>query len=266
LTMAGIDIIFICSTNCNQMKRTVSFFATLIFGFFTIVQLSAQCTPDTTCVDINEPGEYCPEEFPLIYLNVAYDEVITFILALEFEHNGTIYVLDSLAVDSVRNIPPGMTYTSNATGYVPEKAYCSRLSGTPTLAGDYALHFYLSPYIDLGSGPESLGQYLDDTSVVITVYDPTGIDPYQADQFQVLPIVPNPFSEITQLSFYTPDDDRVQLQVFNILGELMHKETLRASPGEYQFEFNGSKLLPGTYFYRVTNNNTLYTGKFIKSK
>ena len=248
------------------MNRTASLITILIFGFFTIVQLSAQCTPDTTCVDINEPGEYCPQDFPLIYLDVAYDEVITFILAMEFEHNGTTYILDSLAVDSVRNIPPGMTYTSNATGYIPEKAYCSQLSGTPTLAGEFALKFYMTPFIDFGSGPELLGHYLDDTSVVIIVFDPSGINPSQVDQFKVLPTVPNPFSEITQMSFYTPYDDRVQLQVFNILGELMHKETERASPGEHQFEFNGSTLLPGTYFYRVTNNNAIYTGKFIKSK
>ena len=248
------------------MKRFLPILVSLIAGLLLNAQLSAQCTPDPACLDTLQPGEYCPQDFPPLLLNVAYDEVITFILALEFEHNGTIYTLDSIAVDSVMNIPPGLTYSSSANGYVPDSAYCSQLSGTPTQAGEFPIAFYVEPFVDLGSGPISLGQYMDDTSVVITVYDPTGIEPQQADQFQILPIVPNPFTEITRISFYTPFEERVSLQVYNILGKLMHEEAQNASSGEHQFVFNGSELLPGTYFYRVINSSKLYTGKFIKSK
>ncbi len=264
--MIGIGYIFALHAKFNKMKKIASLLAALVFGFFTSIQISAQCTPDPNCVDVGEPGEYCPQNFPAIILDVAYDEVITFIIALDFEHNGTSYTLDSLAVDSVRNVPPGMTYNSSSTGYVPDKAYCSQLVGTPTQAGEYAIQFYLSPYIDLGSGPELLGSFLDDTSIVVTVYDPSGLNPYQINEFQVLPVVPNPYTEFTQLSFYTPFDDHVQLQVYNILGEKMHEEKKGAAPGEHQFEFNGSSLLPGTYFYRVINSHNLYTGKFIKTK
>lgn len=248
------------------MKRTAGILFVLALAFWVGTQLSAQCTPDPVCADTLEPGESCPAEFPPVILNEAYDQVITFMLALEFEHNGTVYTLDSIAVDSIKNIPPGMSYTTSAAGYVPEKAYCSQLAGTPTEAGDFALAFYMEPFIDFGSGPVSLGQYVDDTSIVITVIDRTGIDPFQVDQFRVLPVSPNPFSEITRLGFYTPFDDRVQLQVFNILGELMHDELRGASPGEHHFEFNGNGLLPGTYFFRVTNSDRLHTGKFIKTR
>lgn len=248
------------------MKGKVLILATLLLGFYFSAQLSAQCTPDPLCLDTLEPGEYCPQSFPPLLLNAAYDEVITFILALEFEHNGTIYTLDSLAVDSVRNIPPGLSYNSNASGYVPGTVYCSQLSGTPTQAGEFGIAFYMTPFVDFGSGPVSLGQYMDDTSVVVTVYNPTGINPYQVNQFQVLPLKPNPFSEITLMSFYTPFEDRVSLQVYNILGKLVHEEMQNALSGTQQFEFNGSELLPGTYFYRIINSKKLYTGKFIKSR
>ena len=248
------------------MKRFLHILATLLAGLFLSAQLSAQCTPDPGCLDTLLPGEYCPENFPPLLLNVPYDEVITFILALEIEHGGNTYTLDSIAVDSVRNIPPGLTYSSSSNGYVPGTAYCSQLSGTPTQAGEFPIAFYLEPFVDFGSGPESLGQYMDDTSVVVTVYDPLGIDPQQADQFMILPIVPNPFSEITRISFYSPYQERISLQVYNILGKLMYEETQSASSGEQEFEFTGGGLLPGTYFYRVINSRKLYTGKFIKSK
>jgi type IX secretion system substrate protein len=266
LPLTGIGSIFAKIAKSHKMKRALNLLICLIFGFSSTVQLSAQCTPDPNCVDIGEPGEYCPKDFPAIILDVAYDEVITFILALELEHNGTSYTIDSLVVDSVKNVPPGMTYSSNSTGYVPGKAYCSQLAGTPTEAGEFAIHFYLSPYIDLGSGPELLGSFLDDTSVVVTVYDPSGLQPYQVDEFQVLAIVPNPFTDITRLSFYTPFNDHVHLNVYNIMGQKMYEETKGAAPGEHQFEFTGNALLPGTYFYRVSNSQKLYTGKFIKTK
>jgi len=249
----------------DRMKRILPLLAASIIGLFFTVQLSAQCTPDQTCADTLEPGEYCPQVFPSVLLNVPYDEVITFILASEYDINGTIYTLDSIGVDSVKNIPPGLTYSSSATGYVPGVAYCSQLSGTPTQAGEFAVEFYLEPFVDFGQGPVSLGQYMDDTSVVITVYDPTGIKPNQVDQFQILPVVPNPFSDVARMSFYTPFNDRVSLRVYNILGKLMHEETQIATPGEHQFNFNGEELLPGTYFYRINNSKELYTGKFIKS-
>jgi len=248
------------------MKRSAHILIALIAGFFLSGQLSAQCTPDPGCLDNLQPGEYCPQDFPPLLLYVPYDEVITFIFALEIEHNGTTYTLDSIAVDSVRNIPPGLTYSSSANGYVPDSAYCSQLSGTPSQAGEFPIAFYLEPFVDFGSGPVSLGQFMDDTSVVVTVYEATGLEPRKADQFQMLPIVPNPFSEITRISFYTPYQDRVSLQVYNILGKLMYEEAQKASSGEQEFQFTGGDLLPGTYFYRVINSSKLYTGKFIKSK
>jgi len=249
------------------MNRTLLLFFSVFFALSSTVQLSGQCTPDPACEDIGEPGQYCPEVFPPVVQDEAYDQVMTFILpALEHDVVGTIYTLDSVAVDSVKNIPPGMDYSSNSTGYAVGKAYCVQLSGTPTDQGIYAVAIYMRAFATPDGGSQVEIPAVDDTSVVITVHAPTGFEPQQLDEFQVLPVAPNPFSEFTQLGFYTPYDDRIKLQVYNILGELMHEESQGASPGEHRFDFNGNMLLPGTYFYRVTNSKQFYTGKFIKSK
>jgi hypothetical protein len=249
------------------MQRTLPLLFSIVFALFSSVQLSGQCTPDPACEDIDEPGQYCPEVFPPVVQDEAYDQTMTFILpALEYDVLGTIYTLDSVAVDSIRNIPPGMEYSSNSNGYAVGKAYCAQLTGIPTDQGIYAVAIYLRAFASQGGTQYELGPYVDDTSVVITVNAPSVIEPQQLEEFQVLPLAPNPFSEFTQMGFYTPYDDRIKLQVYNILGELMHEEAQGASPGEHHFDFNGSMLLPGTYFFRVTNSKRLYTGKFIKSK
>jgi len=250
------------------MKRILLLLFSVVFVLLSIEQLSGQCTPDPACEDLEGDGQYCPEVFPPVVQDEAYDQVMTFILpATEYDVQGTIYTLDSVAVDSVKNIPPGMDYSSNSTGYAAGKAYCAQLAGTPTEKGSFPVEIYMRVFATPDGGSQlELGPFVDDTSLVITVNAPSGIEPQALEEFQVLPAAPNPFSEFTQLGFHTPYDDRIKLQVYNILGELMHEEAQSASPGEHRFDFNGNMLLPGTYFYRVTNSKRLYTGKFIKSK
>jgi hypothetical protein len=124
----------------------------------------------------------------------------------------------------------------------------------------------VTPYVEYLNTVVQGPQVVDSTSVSLTVQEPTGIDPLQSKGFQVLPTFPNPFSDVVRVGFYAPSDDQVSLMVYNILGELMHEETQWAPPGEHLFGFDGSSLLPGTYFYRITNRRQLFTGKFIKSR
>ena len=167
------------------MKRILLLFFSVFFTLLSTNQLSGQCTPDPGCVDIDEPGQYCPEVFPPVVRDEAYDQVLTFILPpLEYDVLGTIYTLDSVAVDSVKNIPPGMVYSSNSTGYAAGKAYCAQLTGTPTEKGTFPVEIYLRAFATPDGGSQvELGPYVDDTSVVITVYAPTGFDSQQLDEY-----------------------------------------------------------------------------------
>ncbi len=171
-----------------------------------------------------------------------------------------------IEIDSVLNLPPGIDYYPNALQFYPDTAYCIQITGNPTEAGEFQLAIYVSPFIDIFGTITKGPPVVDDTSVVMVVHGPSGFDPYQVREFQVLQNIPNPFSEVTRIGFFTPFDDRIELKVYNILGELMHQENQGAPPGEHFFEFDGGDLLPGTYFYRVNNSSTFFTGKFIKTK
>lgn len=249
------------------MKRFAQLIAIIAISVFSGVEISAQCEPDTAdCKDTGNPGEICPRELPDATIDVAYDEVITVIPPGEAVINDDTIEIVYIEIDSVINLPPGINYFPNALKFYPDTAYCIQITGTPTEAGEFQLAIYVSPYIYffgiLTQGP----QVIDDTSVVMVVHSSSGFNPYQVQEFQVLQNVPNPFSEVTRMGFFTPFDDRIELKVYNILGELMHQEEQGAPPGEHYFEFNGNALLPGTYFYRVNNSSTFFTGKFIKVK
>jgi hypothetical protein len=248
------------------MKYLNTLLLVLALAIFPLLKLSAQCEPDTAnCEDSVGTVFMCPRLLPEVNVNEHYDEVITVIPPGTYDYLGNVINIEYIIVDSIGNLPPGIEYFPNAEVFYPDTAYCVQIVGTPTEAGRFPLSITVSAFVYLGPSLIAV-QIVDDTSVVMTVHWPAGLDPYKINQFQVLPSAPNPFSEKTRLGFYTPFDDHIKLQVYNILGKLMHEEMLGAPPGEHYFDFTGGSLNPGTYFYRVTNNSDLFTGKFIKSR
>jgi hypothetical protein len=218
------------------------------------------------CIDTGDPGQICPSDLPVATLDEAYDESITVLAPSSFDVEGIAINVAYIIVDSVKNLPPGISYWASAEKFYPDTAYCIQLYGTPAEEGEFQLEIYVTPFIYYLNTIIQGTQVLDDSSVTMTVEGPSGLDPSGAKAFHVFPTFPNPFSDVVRLGFFTPSADQVSLKVYNILGELKHEETLWAPPGEHWFGFDGSSLLPGTYFYRITNSQQLYTGKFIKSR
>jgi len=72
---------------------------------------------------------------------------------------------------------------------------------------------------------------------------------------------PNPFNPSTNIKFALTKTSIASLKIYDILGRevetLVNKEL---SPGNYSFQFNGSRLSSGIYFYR------LQTGEFTQTK
>ncbi len=79
---------------------------------------------------------------------------------------------------------------------------------------------------------------------------------------------PNPFNPTTTIRFGLPKESAVTLMIYNVLGEqvatLINNETLNA--GEYNYEFNASRLASGTYIYRITAGEFSQTKKMILIK
>jgi len=229
--------------------------------------LSAQCVPDTVnCVDTGDPGQFCPLNLPKAGLNVLYDEVVTIIAPGSFDLSGNIVTISYITIDSVKNLPPGLNYFPNADIFYPDTAYCIQLTGTPSQLGEFALAIYISPFIPIGGNPTKFPQVVDDTSIVVTVVEVLGFDQNQISAFQVFQNAPNPFSDLTRLAFFTPHEDRIVLKVYNLLGVLIHQESKIVPMGEHYFEFDGSGLQSGTYFYRAESSKVYFTGKLIKSR
>jgi hypothetical protein len=71
---------------------------------------------------------------------------------------------------------------------------------------------------------------------------------------------PNPFNPVTKIDFEIPENTKVNVVLYDILGRevktLMNEEK---KAGYYTIELNGNELSSGTYFYRIN------AGKFVKT-
>jgi hypothetical protein len=78
---------------------------------------------------------------------------------------------------------------------------------------------------------------------------------------------PNPFNPKTLIQFELIQDSDVEVKVYNLAGKeiaILHKGVL--SKGIHQFEFDGSGLSSGLYFYQITTPLSTQTRKMILAK
>jgi hypothetical protein len=92
-----------------------------------------------------------------------------------------------------------------------------------------------------------------------TLFRGTITDVEEGTTITTLPLVyalrqnyPNPFNPSTTIRYEVPKLSRVNLKVYNILGqEIMELVNQDVAPGVYNVRFNASNLPSGVYFYRV---------------
>lgn len=87
------------------------------------------------------------------------------------------------------------------------------------------------------------------------------------DKFELFQNYPNPFNPVTNIKFSLPNNSKVKLDVFNIIGE--HITTLidkEMESGFYNIPFNAANLSSGTYIYRIQTEGITQTKKMLLVK
>jgi len=83
---------------------------------------------------------------------------------------------------------------------------------------------------------------------------------------------PNPFNPSTMISYQIPNNDRVRLEIYDVMGRTLTTLVNEEKPaGQYTVPFDGSKFTSGIYFYRInviTRNGKVFsqTNKMILMK
>ena len=77
------------------------------------------------------------------------------------------------------------------------------------------------------------------------------------EQYVLQQNYPNPFNPVTKIKFSIPQASKIELSVYNILGQKIAVlvEGFKAA-GEYQFNWKPTNLASGVYLYVLNTGNT----------
>ena len=80
---------------------------------------------------------------------------------------------------------------------------------------------------------------------------------------------PNPFNPVTKIKFTLPKEGNVTLKIFDITGQEVKTliDGLSFRSGTITYDFNGTELSSGVYFYSLfVDNNRIDTKKMVLVK
>lgn len=270
------------------------FLLLFLFGFL-VIQVNAQsCMPDELYRD-SVIGVYPPPastENPdagittSACINAPYEFVFTFKIPAELEISGVILLLDSIVVateGAVGGLPEGFGYGCNPGScvFTPEDTLaCLSISGiatNPADVGDHMLTITTKIYTNnpLFNGtevtfpndliPGASGEYIltveDEGSTTCTV----GTEDYLTENIRISN-APNPFGNTTNIIVNSKVDEQLELTVYDMLGQVLHRRSIRVFQGENNYEFDGSSLENGIYTYSLTSAKGAVTRSMVISR
>jgi hypothetical protein len=79
--------------------------------------------------------------------------------------------------------------------------------------------------------------------------------------------IPNPFSETTSISFILPNEEFVEIEIFDIKLNPLGVITQKTFPaGKNIVTFDAKRLTPGVYFYKMKAGDFVAVKKMVVSK
>lgn len=256
------------------MKKAILFYAFLVHFFAAPILLMAQCTPgdEISCPDPENNGEICPETLPNGIIDEVYSQEFTIIPPAEYiidSASGAAIDLHHITLKSIDNIPSGIGWETNSVDsiFVVGTYYCVLLEGTPTEKGNFPLKIVVDVFIPglFGSPPIYVATVTDSTSLFIQVTDPEGMSDYLSPNMSRLSCSPNPFQDRVEVNFTQRDRGPVTFEVFNLLGERLHSESILTEAGENTIHYFGRDLDYGVYLFSIRDDRGVSTGRIIKS-
>ena len=256
-------------------KLLLSFFSVLLLCGFA----SAQCVIDGTKTT---PGYYPDSATGLksAVVTVPYVQVVQVRVLKDTTSPafpGQRIPINYVQMDSVTGLPSGFTYTTNpASGKFPGNSNgCIQLTGTATAGmeaggpknnGVYPLIVYYHANAQVPvAGPTNIPG--SNKKYHLTVLPASaGIATYSGlQEFNVYQNIPNPTSGLTDIQFWVANAGNVQVQLYNVLGALVHTKNIAAEYGNNKYTLDTSVLTPGIYLYSFKSGNKTVSKRMIVS-
>ena len=252
-----------------------------------------------------EPGFYPPEgstfnedssvvTLPSAYLDAYYSDTIVFYVSETFSVDlggETADLPFNFAEITSVTTPNGMDYSCNPANcyFEPNTSGQVILSGVPTDLGIHQLD--LTAFVSINATPLGLNMDLEFTipytggeplldfalagdysilndvvpTFLIEVIPFVGVE--EVDGLSYLVVAPNPASTHANFSFYNTNAQNLNLQVFDLLGNIVYSKNIEGqSISEQTFTLNTSSFKNGVYVYTLSSNENKLVGRLLINK
>ena len=234
-----------------------------IFPLFLLLTLStlsySQCNPDPIYADSawgiwpNPTENFAPGE-----IGEPYSQVVDFKIpedaALIDPVAGAGYIIESVVLSNVSNLPPGLSSScdnSNCT-WLANSAGCSEISGIPTTQGSYQISLDVTANVIFLLQTLPIPYPFD--GYVINI-GPVGMNSYKMtdNTFKLENAFPNPSNQNTTVQFVTGKRNNISFQINNLLGETVFEQSIFSKVGVNEINLSTSMLKNGVYFYSISD-------------
>lgn len=189
-------------------------------------------------------------------------------------NNGDIAMIGTAFSDSINPVVNVAIVKVDQTGKL---LFSSRINSTTNINGEaFAIKstfdngFIISGATDYGGTSfniNALGIKTDSLGNTSKIVNIKKNEVSLSNDFVLFQNFPNPFNPTTTIKYYLKQKSKVNLIIYNILGKVISNEIFNNQPsGISQYEFDGSNLPSGIYFYRIESNNSIDTKKMILVK
>jgi hypothetical protein len=284
------SFLFILGQNLKGMKKIYA----VVISILMIQVVNAQvptCSLDPAFISSNKKGVYPDSAVNFSHgdIGIPYVQNITVKVPLDtmqppfkFCFNRVVLVTPTNVANY--NLPPGLVMGSSTStvlngtvngapsfSFAGNANNCLSIYGTPTTNGSYTLALQTKVYATLTGGTcpptptASAGTNLNNTTLTYYVINigPVGLNEIVNTKNFELRNFPNPFDGKTSIKFNVRDESTITIKMRDVLGKTVSATSFKTKFGENTYEFDGSKLPQGIYFYTISYKNYSETKRMI---
>ena len=177
--------------------------------------------------------------------------------------------IDSSGLVAAQGLPEGIEMSCNATScvYSGDEVGCVSIHGIANQSGIYDLTFIVDGWITFFQQVVAMSDVVGYVEIegykLIINGDGTSIDIVYANSFSVLKNTPNPVTDKTTIYFNVVNNQKITLEVFNMMGAKIKSESLSATKGVNQIDLDASQYEAGIYFYTLSNGDQTISKRMI---
>jgi len=204
-------------------------------------------------------------------VGVPYSTDIQFYVATDTVAQGFTNTIQDFTLDSVSGMPSGFAYTTNpANGVFPGgSSDCMNATGNPTsgMEGTYPLVVHVTGHLLInGVVPYTAAGVITGYKIII---DPGTVGISNAGgtyNFELLQNIPNPANDQTRIRFASPASEKMELNIYNTIGQVVFKQYVNAEKGMNETTVSTAEFSDGIYIYSLRNSSETLTSRMVISK